>query len=86
MIGDIFGIGAHIGAQSLFGMSGSAMNAQQAHNMSGLANAYAQQQQAFVAPRWILNGKTYSSSKEFAQALFPNDDQAVLLFVLKYPE
>jgi len=48
----------------------------QAHNM----------QNAYQPPKWMLDGKTYKTAKDFAQAIWPDDAQARLMFALKYGE
>ena len=37
-------------------------------------------------PRWVIDGVTYSSAKQFALAMWPDDEQARLMFALKYGE
>lgn len=65
--------------QSYFSSSGqAAQQAQQAYNAAMMQN-----QQTMT--KWMLDGRAYNSSQEFALALYPDDEQARLLFVLKYP-
>lgn len=42
--------------------------------------------QQAIPPRWMIDGKTFKSSKEFAEHIWPDDEQARLMFALKYPE
>jgi hypothetical protein len=51
--------------------------------MSAYNAAMMQNQQSMT--KWMLDGRAYNSSQEFALALYPDDEQARLLFVLKYP-
>lgn len=50
-------------------------------------NALAQQYNAALQqPRWMINGQRFANSDEFARHLFPDDEQARLMFKLKYPD
>lgn len=57
-----------------------------------VANAQAQYMQqaqmaaAFQPPKWVINGKSFYTSKQFAEELWPDDEQARLMFALKYPD
>jgi succinylglutamate desuccinylase len=81
MFSSIFGQAA----QGLFG------NAQQ----SGLMNQYQgglQQQQAIMGAynqarmpaRWVVDGHEFTNAREFAKFLYPEDEQAQLMIVLKF--
>jgi hypothetical protein len=92
MFNSIFGSAAQAyAAQQMFGSS--ARGSQQ--GLANQMNASAAQQQAAQAynaammqnrTRWMINGVSYPNAKEFAKALFPGDDQARLMFALKYGE
>jgi hypothetical protein len=79
------------GYQDMFNPSQNIAN--QAYNQglgqSQLAN---QQMQAYNAARmqnkarWMIDGVIYSNSREFAKALFLDDEEAVMMFILKYGE
>lgn len=62
---------------------------QNAYNNPQLANqqmhAYNQARMQNKA-RWMIDGVIYSNSREFAKALFPDDEEAVMMFILKYGE
>lgn len=90
----IFGTGSiNAAAQSVFGQ-------QQYSNQQGLANqanpyqgGLAQQQAMMNAynatmmqnkPRWVIDGISYPNVKSFAKAMFPDDEQAQMMLVLKY--
>lgn len=50
-------------------------------------NAYASQMaQQFIPPKWVVNGHKFKTSKEFAEHIWPDDEQARLMFALKYPD
>ena len=36
--------------------------------------------------RWMINGEHYSSVKDFASALFPDDQELQMMLILKYGE
>ena len=44
-------------------------------------NKYAQQRTA----KWMVNGEVFNSAQDFALHLWPDDEQARLMFCLKYP-
>lgn len=86
---------------SIFGALGqSALSGMGYHqnNPSALQNGYSQQMnnqlaqqqmaqynQAFEQPKWIINGQRFKNSAEFALHIWPDDEQARLMFCLKYP-
>ena len=37
-------------------------------------------------PRWMIDGKTFNTAKEFALHIWPDDEQARLMFALKYTD
>jgi hypothetical protein len=84
LMDSIFGAGmSHIGGA--LGSSGQS-NTHYGYSQQGLANAYAAQQaQAFIPPKWVLNGVHYHSVADFATAVF-GDTPARTMFLLKYEE
>jgi len=63
---------------------------QNAHGNPQLAQqqmmaAYNRAQQQRTA-RWMINGEVFNSAKDFALAMWPDDEQARLMFALKYPD
>ena len=91
----IFG-GANEQASSIFGdnTTTSAYQSYTAGYKQGIANASSQQQaynnmlaqsQAYQyqQPTWVFNGKE-CTLKEFTEAIFPDDKEAQLLFILKH--
>ena len=89
-------------SNSIFGALGQAALTGQGiyqTNPAMLQNAYGQGQanatiaamqrqynQALAQPRWMIDGQRFANSDEFARHLFPDDEQARLMFKLKYPE
>lgn len=57
-------------------------NSQQAQN--ALAQQYnaAQQQRTAL---WMINGQVFNSADDFARHIWPDDEEARLMFKLKYP-
>ena len=70
-------------------------------NQAGLQNGYNQQMSNALAQqpmtqynyyaeqrivKWMINGKSFYTSKAFAEELWPDDEQARLMFALKYPD
>ena len=73
-------------AQGIFGNS---------YHQSGLANQYQgglQQQQAMMGAynqarmpaRWAIDGHEFTNARDFAKFLYPEDEQAQLMIVLKF--
>lgn len=85
---------------SIFGAMGQAALTGQGMyqtNQQGLANTPQWMHQASLAqalgaqnaykpPRWMIDGKVFKTSKEFAAHLFPDSPEDQMLFILKYPE
>lgn len=69
------------------GMQNSSIYAQQqaqAFNQAMISGLGMYQQQP--PPRWMIDGKTFKTSKEFALHIWPDDEQARLMFALKYTD
>ena len=96
MFNSIFGTGANQAAQSMFGQqqysTQQGMAQQQANQYAGgLAQqqAYSNQQQSLYnqmrnKPQYVFHGVEYSSVEAMAEAMFPNDPETRLMFVLKH--
>ena len=90
MFDSIFGTAAgNYAAQSMLGqattqnpmsLANSLGNASLAQQQMAQYNRYAQQRQA----RWMINGEVCYSVKDFAKRLFPEDEQAQLMLILKF--
>jgi hypothetical protein len=86
MFNSIFGA---LGQQSLYQNNPSAlqngynqqMSNQLAQQQMAQYNKYAQQRTA----RWMINGEVFNSAQDFALHLWPDDEEARLMFCLKYP-
>ena len=73
--------------QNSISMSQGFQTAQQAMMAQQQMTAYTQQMaQQFAPPKWVVNGHRFKSSKEFAEHIWPDDEQARLMFALKYPD
>lgn len=71
--------------QNSMAMSQGFQTAQQASLAQQQMNAYTQQMaQQFTPPKWVIDGKKFKSSQEFAEHIWPDDEQARLMFALKY--
>ena len=98
MFNSIFGTAAtNAAAQNMFGQSTSTQSAQGMQNahQGGLANQNtyynALQQSALYnqmlnqrTARWMIDGEVCYSVKDFAKKLFPEDEQAQLMLVLRF--
>jgi hypothetical protein len=62
------------------GLSQSMMNQTLAQQQMQ-AYKYAQQQRT---ARWMINGQVFKNAEEFAEYIWPDDEQARLMFVLKF--
>lgn len=97
MLNDIFGA---LGQAAITGQGWYQTNPQALQNAYGqnlasnqLANNQlilqqqfaAAQQAAFQRPKWMIDGQTFATAEEFAQHIWPDDEQARLMFKLKYP-
>jgi hypothetical protein len=93
MFNNIFdGLGALYHSQSLnpqalqnsvgqgLGLSQSMMNQTLAQQQM---MAYNNAQQQRVA-RWMINGQVFNNAEEFAEYIWPDDEQARLMFALKF--
>ncbi len=86
MFNSIFGA---LGQQGLYQNNPSAlqngynqqMSNQLAQQQMAQYNKYAQQRTA----RWMINGEVFNSAQDFALHLWPDDEEARLMFCLKYP-
>ena len=91
MFNSIFG---SLGQQAITGLG------QYQNNAGALQNAYspyaqqsqlaanqqmAQYNQALSPPQWVIDGKRFNNAEEFARHIWPDDDEARLMFCLKYP-
>ena len=90
MFDSIFGTTSQAyAAQQLFGtgiantpanLQNQQMSLANAMQQSQLYNRYAQQRTA----RWMIDGEVCYSVKDFAKRLFPEDEQAQLMLILKF--
>lgn len=62
------------------GLSQSMMNQTLAQQQMQAYNYAAQQRVA----RWMINGQVFKNAEEFAEYIWPDDEQARLIFVLKF--
>ena len=71
--------------QNSMSMSSGFQTAQQAMMAQQQMNAYTQQMaQQFNPPKWVIAGQKFNSAEEFARHLWPDDENARLMFALKY--
>lgn len=38
-----------------------------------------------LSPQWVIDGRRFSNAEEFARHIWPDDEEARLMFCLKYP-
>ena len=65
--------------QNSISMSSGFQTAQQ--QMQAYNNQLARQ---FTTAKWMINGQKFNTAEEFALHLWPDDENARLMFVLKY--
>ncbi len=73
--------------QNSISLSQGFQTAQQASLAQQQMNAYAQQMaQQFTPPKWVIAGQRFKTSKDFAEHIWPDDAEARLMFLMKYPD
>ena len=84
----IFGTRAQNSAMNSYSGNQGIANSTAWNSQNQLANAYNQQllgqyQMAGNKPRWVYNGVD-CNLKEFTELMWPDDEQARLMFILKH--